>query len=436
MRRSEQRANWPPTLWAAVTPPGPALSPLSGDATADVVVIGAGFSGLGAALELTGQGADVLVLEAAEPGWGASGRNNGQVIPTLTRPEPDDIEKRHGAAGERFVALLRDSAANLFEVIRDLEIAAEAEQTGWIQPVHSPGRMKIAEKRVEQWKKRGAPVRLYSSDEMVALTGSRFWHGGWGNPTGGHINPLALTRGLAGVVAARGGRIAVHTAAISIAQVGGRWQVLTPRGTVTSRALILASNAYTSEFAPGIATQLEHEVVPVRSWQMATRPLSDEVRRTILPGRQALSDTHGDLHFCRYDARNRLVTGGALMIATNGAARLKSRIGARLKRMFPEVGDISFDYVWNGYVGMTVDFLPRVHRLGPNGYAWIGCNGRAVGLGFALGRELARAVMGVPEDELALPFSDPAPLPVHAILRRLAPLRLIEYRWRDAREIP
>ena len=104
------KIEWPPSLWAAVTPELPPLPAIAGDVTADVLVIGAGFTGLSTALHLARQGIDVAVVEAAEPGWGASGRNNGQVIPTLTRPEPDDIIQRHGAAGERLVALIRDCA--------------------------------------------------------------------------------------------------------------------------------------------------------------------------------------------------------------------------------------------------------------------------------------------------------------------------------------
>ena len=142
---------WPPSLWAAVTPPGPALPSLEGPHRADVAVIGAGFTGLSTALHLRRAGIGVTVIEAMEPGWGASGRNNGQVIPTLSRPDPDDIAARHGEAGERFVALLRDSASILFDLVREEGIDAEAEQTGWVQPVHSPGRMKIAERRVAQW---------------------------------------------------------------------------------------------------------------------------------------------------------------------------------------------------------------------------------------------------------------------------------------------
>src|SRR5262249_48358828 len=155
MMKSED-VRWPDSLWAAVTPKGPDLSELWGAEAADVVVIGAGFTGLSTALDLRKAGVDVAVIEAMEPGWGASGLNNGQVIPTLSRCDPDDIVARHGAAGERFVALLRDSASTLFDTARHNDIAAEQEQTGWVQPVHSPGRIKIAERRVRQWSKFGA----------------------------------------------------------------------------------------------------------------------------------------------------------------------------------------------------------------------------------------------------------------------------------------
>src|SRR5262245_13052261 len=147
---TEAAVKWPSSLWAAVTPAGPELPELTGAQTADVIVIGGGFTGLSPALHLREAGVDVAIVEAMEPGWGASGRNNGQVIPTLSRPDPDDIIARHGAVGERFVGLLRDSATMLFDVANRYNIAAEHEQNGWVQPVHSPGRIKIAERRVRQ----------------------------------------------------------------------------------------------------------------------------------------------------------------------------------------------------------------------------------------------------------------------------------------------
>src|SRR5712671_5522428 len=172
---NSQNVRWPESLWAAVTPAGPELPRLVGTAEADVIVIGGGFTGLSTALHLREAGVDVAVVEAMEPGWGASGRNNGQVIPTLSRPDPEDIVAKHGAAGERFVTLLRDCASTLFDVARRYQIEAEQEQAGWVQPVHSPGRIKIAERRVQQWSKFGAPVELLSRHEVRKMLGSEAW---------------------------------------------------------------------------------------------------------------------------------------------------------------------------------------------------------------------------------------------------------------------
>ncbi|MEA2885130.1 MAG: hypothetical protein QOH32_4386 [Bradyrhizobium sp.] len=427
--------DWPDSLWTAVTPPGPDLPALAGDVRADVVVIGAGFTGLSSALHLREAGVDVAVVEAMEPGWGASGRNNGQVIPTLSRPDPDYIVARHGAAGERFVALLRDSASVLFDLARRYQIDAEQEQSGWVQPVHSPGRIRIAERRVRQWSKFGAAVELLSREETRQMLGSDAWFGGFWNRTGGHINPLALSRGLARTVLGRGGRIYARSPALRFERPNDRWAVKTAHGQITGRALIVATNAYTGEFSSLLAPQIAHEVLPVKSWQMATQPLSEAARKTIIPGRQAMSDTHGELYFARYDARHRLVTGGAVIGPGNKAERLKMRVAERLQRLWPQIGDVNFDHVWNGYVGMTTDFLPRIHRLGPDAFGWTGCNGRAVALSIALGDELAKAVRGRPDGELALPFTEPAPIMAHGLLRHLAPLMLMVYRRRDAREI-
>jgi glycine/D-amino acid oxidase-like deaminating enzyme len=429
------KVRWPGSLWAAVTPPGPELPELVGTDEAEIIVIGAGFTGLSTALHLREAGIDVAIVEAMEPGWGASGRNNGQVIPTLSRPDPDDIVAKHGAAGERFVSLLRDSASTLFDVARRYQIQAEQEQTGWIQPVHSPGRIRIAERRVRQWSKLGAPVELLSRDETRQMLGSDAWFGGFWNRSGGHINPLALSRGLARAVLGRGGRIYARSPAISFERQNDRWVVTTEEGQISGRALIVATNAYTGEFSKSLMPAMAHEVMPVLSWQMATQPLSETARKTIIPGRQAMSDTHGELYFARYDARHRLVTGGAVIGPGDKAERLKIIVAERLRRLWPQIGQIEFDYVWNGHVGMTTDFLPRIHRLGPNAYGWTGCNGRAVALSIALGAELSKAVRGVPEKDLGLPFSDPVPIVGHGLLRRLAPLMLMVYRRRDAREI-
>jgi len=440
---STSSAPWPPSLWAATAPAGPALSPLTSDETADVVVIGAGFTGLSTAIHLREMGVGVTVVEAVEPGWGASGRNNGQVIPTLAGHDPSGMAARHGAAGERFNAVLRDAAQHLFDTVRKYDIPAEAEQAGWVQPVHSPGRFKIAEKRVKEWSALGAPVELLDREQMARMLGSEAWFGGFWNRTGGHINPLALARGLAEVALRLGAVIRSRSPVQSYTRVGDSWVVRTEKGSVTAKALVLATNAYTGEFSDTLNPAIAREVIPVLSWQMATKPISDNVAKTIIPDRQAMSDTHRELYFCRWDARNRLVTGGAAMFPGAGGENLKPYLAERLGKLWPQIGDVEFDYVWSGYVGMTPDNLlkpqvagfPRFHRLGPNGYAWAGCNGRAVALSISLGRELAKITQGVPESELGLPFSEPTPQPLQPLLRRIAPFALPLYRRLDAQEV-
>src|SRR3954451_7142354 len=256
MMMVRDNVRWSDSLWAAATPAGPDLPELIGTAEADVIIIGGGFTGLSTALHLREAGVEVAIIEAMEPGWGASGRNNGQVIPTLSRPDPEEIVATHGAAGERFVALLRDSASMLFDLARRHKINAEQEQTGWVQPVHSPGRIAIAERRVRQWSKFGAAVELLSRDQTRAMLGSDAWFGGFWNKSGGHINPLALSRGLARVVVERGGRIYARSPAINFERHNNRWVVKTAEGEISGRALILATNAYTGEFSTSLAPRI------------------------------------------------------------------------------------------------------------------------------------------------------------------------------------
>lgn len=434
---------WPPSLWAATAQPGPVLGTLEGAIESDVVVIGAGFTGLSTAIHLRESGVGVTIVEAAEPGWGASGRNNGQVIPTLAGHDPSAMTARHGEAGERFNAVLRDAAQYLFDLVRKYEIPAEAEQAGWVQPVHSPGRFKLAEKRVREWSAIGAPVELLDRAATAEMLGSDAWFGGFWNRTGGHINPLALTRGLAEVALKLGATIHARSPAVSMTHQNGRWLVTTAKGSVTARALVLATNAYTGEFEPGLAPDIANEVIPVLSWQMATQPVSDNIAKTVIPGRQAMSDTHRELYFARWDARNRLVTGGAAILPGAGGANLRPTVAARLKRLWPQLGDVEFDYVWSGYVGMTPDNLlqpqvpgyPRIHQLGPNGFGWVGCNGRAVALSISLGRQLAKAIQGTALETLGLPLSTPKPQPFQGLIRRIAPLALPLYRRLDAQEV-
>ena len=196
---------WPASLWVAVTPPGPDLPRLIGTAEADVVVIGGGFTGLSTALHLREAGVDVAIVEAMEPGWGASGRNNGQVIPTLSRPDPEDIIARHGAAGERFVGLLRDSASTCSMSRGAIKSRPSRNRPVGFSRCIRPGASRSPSGAYGNGRN-SVPRSNCSPATDAGNAGSDAWFGGFWNKTGGHIDPLALSRGLARVVLDRGGR--------------------------------------------------------------------------------------------------------------------------------------------------------------------------------------------------------------------------------------
>lgn len=420
------------SLWFASAPPAPMTHALEGEARADVALIGAGYTGLSCALRLAEGGARVVVLEAGEIGEGASGRNNGQIIPTLSRIDPEELASK---AGERFVELVRDSAQLTFDLIRRHALRCEAVQAGWVQPAHSPGRMRLVERRVAAWARRGAPVELLDRNATERITGSRFWHGGWQNASGGKLNPLAYCRELARAALAAGAVIHTQSAALSLERAGGVWRVRSARGQVRAERVVIATHAYGDAHAAPLVPGLARSVFPVTSYQLATAPLPAALRASVLPQDHACSDTQGDLHFFRWDAQGRLVTGGALALQWNWRARLARHIGERVARVFPQVGVPKFDYLWHGRLGITLDRLPHVHELEPGVLAWLGCNGRGVALAVSVGAQLASACLGTPRAELPLPFTPLRPVSGHGLLRRRASLALLYYRYLDGREI-
>jgi glycine/D-amino acid oxidase-like deaminating enzyme len=432
-------ARLPPSLWAATAPAAPPAPPLAGDADAELAVVGAGVTGLAAALHAARRGAKVVVLEAHEIGWGASGRNNGQVIPALTRADPDVLVREFGEArGEALVAVLRDSAATLFDTVRREAIACAAVQNGWVQPAHRPSRLALSRSRFEQWQRRGAPVRLLDRDEVAAVTGSRFWHGGWMNPTGGHVNPLALTRGLAAAAQRAGAAVHARSPVTAVAADGSGWLVSTPQARVRARRVLVATHSYGGFLGPEPWPRLGATLVPVRSYQMATQPLPPTLLHGILPGDAAMSDTQADLHFARRDAEGRLVSGGALVVPLGYESRLRARIGQRLVKLWPALADVPgglrFDHLWHGAFAATPDKLPRFWRLGDGALAWVGCNGRGLAFGTALGPVLADAALDGDAARVPLPWQ-----PMRTIaLRPFAPAGVaamtLVYRWRDGRD--
>ncbi len=429
------------SLWAVTAPAAPVTHALEGEVRADVAIIGAGYTGLSCAVAVAQGGAKAVVLEADVIGYGASGRNNGQVIPTLSRIDPDDVPGRipqeagGKAKGEQLVQLVADSAKFTFDLIRNHKIECEAVQNGWVQPVHSPGRMKLAEKRVKAWGRRGAPVELLDAKGIEAVTGSKFWHGGWENATGGKLNPLGYVRGLARAAIEAGAMVHNESPVLSVERSGTGWKVSTARGAVIADKIVIATHAYGDSFSASLWPKLMQTVFPVRSYQMATEAYPEEVRATVLPEDHACSDSQGDLHFFRWDAHGRLVTGAALAVPLGWRERSPARAAERVEKVFPQLGRPKFDYVWHGYVGITWDKLPHCHELAPGVLAFVGCNGRGVALATSIGTELAKAMLGAKVADLPMPFTPLDPFPAHAIARKFTSFPIVLYRRRDAAEI-
>lgn len=418
----------PESHWAASAVAGPESGPLDGAIRVDVAVVGAGVTGLSTAIHLAERGVRVAVLEAREPGFGGSGRNNGQIIPTLSRLDPVNLTAAYGEAkGSALARMVGGSAALVFDLIERYQMRCDGVQKGWIQPAHRPGRMAAAEQRVAQWRALGAEVALLDAAQTERALGTRFWHGAMVAPTGGHVNPLSLAREMAR--AALGLGVAIHsdTAVAAIDRVGTAWRLTTPRGSVTADRVVLATNAYTDDLWPG----LRRSIVPVLNFQMVTEPLPAALRASVLPSDMACSDTRGDLHFFRWTADNRLVSGCTLVRSADAERRARERTRERIRRVFPQIGNPAIARSWSGHLAMTADFRPHFHELAPGVTGAVGYNGRGMALGTAVGRELARHVTGTGAQELALPFTPVKPLPFHDLVTRFSRLYMLHLRRLD-----
>ncbi|PFH20175.1 NAD(P)/FAD-dependent oxidoreductase [Burkholderia sp. JKS000303] len=431
-------SRFPPSLWAATSAPALPTTPLpAGTTFADLLVIGAGFTGVSAALHAAQRGARVVVLEAAEIGWGASGRNNGQVIPAMTRADPDAIVAEYGSdKGESLVSIIGTSADAVFDLVRRHRIDCAAVQAGWIQPAHRESRLKLVQARVDQWQRRGIDVEMLDRDRTAALTGSSFWRGGWQNPTGGHLNPLAFVRGLAQAARDAGASLHSRTPVSSLVRDGSHWVASHGGARVLARRVLIATHSYTGRATRAPWPGISHALLPMRSYQIATQPLPDALRATILPFDHAMSDTQADLHFGRFDRDGRFVSGGALVVPAGFERRLPARIGERLRRMYPQLNDfpLRFEYLWHGDFAITPDRMPRFVRLDDGLYTWFGCNGRGVALSTVAGRELAEVALTGDENRSPLPFSTLRTISAHAFVRRLAIGAMLYYRWKDRRD--
>lgn len=397
------------SLWSATAAPGPAFGQLAGELRAQVAVIGAGYTGLSAALRLGSAGRDVVVLEAVEVGDRASGLNGGQVIPGV-KHDPDTLEELFGPiAGARLVDTVAAGPDIVFELIRKYDIACAATRTGWIQPATSPAALEAIAARVGQWRRRGADVELLAGHETARLTGSPRYIGGWIDRRGGTVQPLSYVRGLAHAARHSGCRIFSRSPAVALERAGREWRIRTPGGSVTSTTVILATDAYTDR----LVDPLRRTVIPVPSLQVATEPLPEKLRQTILPGGQSASDTWHLLRYFRLDASGRLIMGSRGTFADVPVAVAARHHYRAVREIFPQLAGIRYEYHWGGLVGMTRDHLPHLHEVAPGLIAGLGYNGRGVAMATVMGRILADWSLGAAPAELGFPVTSLAPIPLH-----------------------
>ena len=402
-------------LWEASAPPAPETAPLRGHTAVDVAVIGAGYTGLSAALHLAEGGRSVAVLEAAEIGFGASGRNVGLVNAGLW-VMPDDLPRLLGLVhGPRLLGALGEAPSRVFELVARHGIECEAVRHGTLHcAVGAPGLAGLR-RREAQWQRLGAPVRLLDAAETAARTGTAAYAGALLDLRAGTIQPLAYARGLARAAITAGAAVHSNSPVGAIEDLGRRWRLTTRDGaSVDAGWVVVATNAYALPGGPWPG--LSSEMVRMPYFNLATPPLPEPLRRTILPGGEGAWDTRTILSSCRLDRAGRLVFGS--IGALRGPGRAIHRAWGRraLARLFPALRGVEFEHEWHGWIGTTADALPRLHQLSRNVVSVGGYNGRGIGPGTVFGRELARLVLGEASvDALPLPVVDVAAVAGRAV---------------------
>ena len=390
-------------LWEKTAPPAPETRPLQGDVTADVVIVGGGYTGLSAALHLAEEGTRVVLLEAKEIGFGGAGRNVGLINAGMW-VMPDDLPGELGAVhGERLLDLLGNGPRVVMNLIDKHGIACELERNGTLHCAVGDAGLKEIEARAAQWQKRGAPVSLLSQEETARRVGTTAYRGALLDMRAGTLQPLAYARGLAHA-ALKAGAV-LHTASPVVAQVetASGWTVKTEKGTVTASWLIVATDAYSE----GPFAAVRNEQVHLPYFNFATVPLGDNIRRTILPGREGAWDTKEILSSFRMDQAGRLVFGSVGALRGAGTSIHRDWARRSLKKLFPEIADIPFETEWYGKIGMTDNALPRLHRFGRQAIGFSGYNGRGISPGTVFGKVLAEHILGrMTIEAMPLPTTD------------------------------
>ena len=379
------------TSWyAATATPSPNLPPLTGDVRAAVCVIGAGFTGLGAALGLARRGVPVIVLEAGRVGSQASGRNGGQVH-TGHRRDQAWLEKTVGP--DDAMALWRlalDARAHLHAVIADHAIACDL-KPGMIHARHRPGGEGEDAAHIEHMARRYGydALSLVGTADLAADLGTAVYHGGLLDRDGGHLHPLNLALGLARAATAAGATIHEHSRALSWTRQGGRIVVFTAQGRVTCDQLILSGDGSLNH----MAGRARDRVMPINNFILTTEPLG-ELADHIIASDAAVADSRFVVNYFRKTPDGRLLFGGGENYRPGFPRDIAGFVRRHMLKIYPQLKDVKISHAWGGTLGISINRVPFVGEVAPGVRVASGYSGQGVMLAPYVGKLLADASLG------------------------------------------
>jgi glycine/D-amino acid oxidase-like deaminating enzyme len=398
-------------VWEETAVASPPVAPLEGAHQADVLIIGAGYLGLSAALHLAEGGVDVLVADAEMPGWGASGRNGGQVIPGL-KYDPSELEAMFGRErGTRIWQFAGAAADFVLDLVARQALDCSARRATWIQGIHSDKAAARAQRRVNDWTQRGARVEYLDRARVASIAGTEVYLGAFADHRAAALQPLSYARELARAALAAGARVRTRARVVKLETQRAGWRAISADGaTVRADTVIVATNAYADGLVPGLA----RSIVALNSLQIATAPISASRRARLLPNGETLSDTRRVIRYYRLDDAGRLLMGGRGPLEETDSERAWKHLARDVRTLFPQLSDIPFTHRWGGRVALHVDYMPHLHRPHAEMLVAVGCQGRGVAWQTAMGAELARIVVD-PHYDPVLPFSPVRPIPMYRL---------------------
>lgn len=387
-----QRSQHTASYYAASSLPQPDHPVLQGDVVADVCVVGGGFSGLNTALELAERGMSVVLLEAHKIGWGASGRNGGQLI----RGVGHGLDQFEGAIGKDGVRQMKLMGLEAVEIVRQrverFNIACDL-TWGYCDLANKPRDLEGFAEEAQELRDLGYrhETRLLQANEVHTVVGSDRYVGGFIDMGSGHLHPLNLALGEAAAAAQLGAKLFEHSAVTRI-DYGPEVRVHTAQGSVRAKTLVLGCNAYLQ----GLNPHLSGKVLPAGSYIIATEPLTQAQAHALLPQNMAVCDQRVALDYYRLSADRRLLFGGACHYSGRDPQDIGAYMRPKMLDVFPHLKDVKIDYQWGGMIGIGANRLPQIGRLPdqPNVYYAQAYSGHGVNATHLAGKLLAEAISG------------------------------------------